>query len=175
MSVKVSLNHRTNYQYNRPILLGPQTIRLRPAPHCRTPIQSYSLQIHPQNHTITWHQDLYGNFLARINFPQPTDIFKIEVNLIADLQPFNPFDFLIENYAERYPFNYEPQLHKELSPLLEIVESGDILNSWIETNKQENIYTTQFLTTVNQKLSQDINYNIRLEPGIQTCEETLLK
>lgn len=175
MSIKVSLNHQISYQFERPVILGPQTLGLRPAPHCQTPILSYSLKISPSDYQLTWLQDHYGNFLAKVNFPQTTNYFKIEVDLIAQIQPINPFNFLIEGYATEYPFAYEPRLAQELSPFLKITESGELLKKWIEINRQQNIYTSNFLLDLSQKLAQDIQYQIRLDPGIQTCEETLEK
>ena len=175
MSIKVSINHEIYYSFERPIILGPHTLGLRPSPHCRTPIQSYSLKICPQDHSLTWQQDPYGNFLARVNFPQRTDYLKIEVDIIAQMRPINPFNFLIESYAERYPFTYEPRLLKELAPFLEFTESSPLLQDWVEKNQQNDVYTTQFLTSINQQLAQEIVHNIRLDPGIQTCQETLSK
>ena len=175
MSIKVNLNHQLIYSFNRSIILGPHQLGLRPSPHCRTPIQSYSLKIEPQEHHITWQQDLYGNFISKVNFPQSTDKLKIEVDIIAKLQPINPFDFLLASYAEKYPFVYENQLNKELSSFLEITESGKLLQQWVNKNRETEAYTINFITSINQQLSQDINYEIRLEAGIQTCEETLKK
>ncbi|MFP4100183.1 transglutaminase family protein [Coleofasciculus sp.] len=173
MPIKVSLNHQLAYHFQRPVILGPHTLGLHPSPHCRTPIQSYSLTIQPQEHSLTWQNDPYGNRLARLNFPKPTDTLAIEVDIIAQLQPINPFNFLVEQYAERYPFNYDPQLQKELSPFLEISESGKLLSDWVEENRKNDIYITGFLGEINQKLAQDITHTIRLETGIQSCAETL--
>jgi transglutaminase-like putative cysteine protease len=175
MSIKVNFHHQLHYRYDRPIILGPQTLGLRPAPHSKTPIHSYSLKIEPRNHSITWQQDPYGNFLARINFPDPTDYFNIDVDLIAQLQPINPFNFVMETYGSQYPFRYEPQLEKELIPFLEITESGPQLQAWVKQHQQHNIYTPTFLTTINQQLAQQIQYTVRFEPGIQTCEHTLIQ
>ncbi|NET28819.1 DUF2126 domain-containing protein [Okeania sp. SIO1I7] len=175
MSIKVSLNHQLIYNFDRPIILGPHLLGLRPSPHCRTPIQNYSLKIEPQEHQITWQQDLYGNFISKVNFIQRTNKLKIEVDIIAELKPINPFDFLLENYAEKYPFVYEKQLNKELTPFLEISESGNLIQEWIEQNRQTITYTTNFIHLITKQLAQDITYEIRLEPGIQTCEETLNK
>ncbi len=175
MSIKVSLNHQISYQFERSVFLGPHTLGLRPSPHCRTPILSYSLNIFPSDHQLTWLQDHDGNFLARVNVPQSTDFLKIEVDLIAQIQPINPFNFLIESYATNYPFQYEPRLAKELSPFLEITESGELIKKWVELHRQNDIYTPNFLLDLNQKLAQDIEYQLRFEPGIQTCIETLQK
>ncbi|MEB3885134.1 transglutaminase family protein [Lyngbya sp. CCY1209] len=175
MSIKVSLNHQLSYQFERPVILGPHTIGLRPSPHCRTPINSYSLNIEPRDYSITWQQDPYGNYLARVNFPQKSDRLTVTVDLIADLHPINPFDFVMESYAERYPFNYEKQLAKELIPFLEIADSGELVENWVEKNRASDIYTPEFILNINQQLSREIEYTVRLEPGIQTCEETLQK
>src|SRR6202451_1476640 len=119
MSIHVSLNHKTRYKYDRRINLGPQVVRLRPAPHCRTPILAYSLKIRPQDHFINWQQDPQANYLARLVFPEPTDEFFVEVDLVAEMAVFNPFDFFLEPSAEKYPFVYSETLARELRPFLE--------------------------------------------------------
>lgn len=173
MTITVSLNHQLIYRFDRPVVLGPHTLGLRPSPHCATPIQSYHLKLKPERHTILWQQDPYGNFLARVNFPDPVEVLEIEVDLIAQLQPINPFNFLLEQSASYYPFTYEPILAKELIPFLEISPPGHRLKTWVESHRQSQVYTPNFLVNLNQKLSQDIQYQIRLEEGIQSCEETL--
>ena len=177
MPIRVALRHRTHYDYDRAVNLSPQVIRLRPAPHARTPIQAYSLQISPENHFINWQQDPFGNYLARVVFPEKTDHLHIDVEVIADMVTFNPFDFFLEDYAETIPFTYDEQLKKELAPYLERTESGPLLDRWIEEFKgagaQEETPTVTWLVQLNQRLAADIHYNVRMEPGIQSCETTL--
>lgn len=176
MGIQVAIRHHTKYIYDRAIKLFPQTVRLRPAPHTRNQIKSYALKIHPENHFINWQQDPFGNYLARIDFPDPTNEFVIDVEVITEMVTINPFDFFLEEYADQFPFQYEEQLRKELSPYLEIKEQGDLLLQWVDKAKRffgDN--SVNFLVNLNQQLCKDIDYTIRMEAGIQSCEETLGK
>lgn len=175
MSIQITLNHHKSYQFERPIFLGPHVIRLRPSPHYPLPIQSYTLKISPEDHSLSWRQDVYGNWLAKVNFPNPIQHFKIEVELLINLYPINPFQFLIDPDAVEYPFIYEDLLKQELNSFFEIKESGELLQQYLETLDTTRQFTTNFITAINQKIAQDIEYQMRLEEGIQSCEETLTK
>jgi uncharacterized protein (DUF2126 family)/transglutaminase-like putative cysteine protease len=154
--------------------MSPHVFRLRPAPHCRTAIESYSFKILPDDHFINWQQDPFGNFLARVVFNKPATELILDVELIARLEVFNPFDFFVEEYAEKFPFTYDTQLKKELIPYLETTESGPLLMEWIEKNRvTKPTRIVDFLVGINQQLWKDIAYSIRLEPGVQTSEESL--
>jgi uncharacterized protein (DUF2126 family)/transglutaminase-like putative cysteine protease len=173
MAIRVALNHQTTYRYDRPVSLSPHIIRLRPAPHCRTPIRAYSLKVRPENQFLNWQQDPFGNYLARFVFPEKTWELAIEVDLIAEMTVINPFDFFVEQYAEQFPFQYDPQLRKELGPYLEISEDGPLLHKWLANIDRSAPNTVLFLVDLNRRIRQDIDYIIRMEPGVQTCEETL--
>lgn len=173
MTIRVALSHHTLYRYDRLISLGPQVIRLRPAPHCRTPVSSYSLKIHPDEHFLNWQQDPFGNYLARLVIPEQTDRFEIEINLTADLTVINPFDFFIEEASEDFPFEYEPELAKDLRPFLERKKQGPRFDAYLRSIDCRKRRTTNFLVDLNQRVWKDIKYLIRMEPGVQTPEETL--
>ena len=175
MAIRVALNHVTEYNYDRPVSLGPQVVRLRPAVHSRTPILSYSLKITPDKHFINWQQDPFGNFLARLVFPERTRKFRVEVDLVAEMTVVNPFDFFLEEFAEHYPFKYPKHTLRDLQPYLEIDEGGPLLDEWlkgVDTSRQR---TIDFLVALNNRLQNDIGYTIRMEPGVQSCEVTLGK
>ncbi len=176
MAIQVALNHRTAYDYDRPVTLGPQLVRLRPAPHARTPVLSYSLRVTPEDHFINWQQDPFGNFMARLVFPEKTRRFSVEVDLIADLTAINPFDFFVEPEAEAFPFDYAPWLRKELGPYLE-TDLGDDptprLDRFVAAMPKSAGRTVDWLIDLNQRASEEIDYLIRMEPGVQTPEQTL--
>jgi len=173
MSIHVALHHKTHYRYDRWVSLGPQVVRLRPAPHCRTPILSYSLKIRPHQHFINWQQDPQSNYLARLVFPEKTKELFIEVDLVAKLDVLNPFDFFLEPGADLYPFTYDAALGKELRPYLEVQPPGPLLGSFLENVPKRRTRSIDFLVELNRCLQQQIQYVIRLAPGVQSCEETL--
>ncbi|MDY6812513.1 MAG: transglutaminase family protein [Pseudomonadota bacterium] len=174
MSIHVALNHWTEYRYDRPVRLSPQTIRLRPAPHCRTPIESYALRIAPQPHFINWLQDPFGNFVGRVVFPEPVRRFAVTVDLVADMTVINPFDFFVEEYAERYPFDYPDALARQLAPYRHAPTPGPRLADYLATVAvPHETRTIDFLVELNQRLSKEVAYTVRLEPGVQSCEQTL--
>jgi uncharacterized protein (DUF2126 family)/transglutaminase-like putative cysteine protease len=173
MAIHVALNHKTEYRYDRPINLGPQIVRLRPAPHCRTRILSYSLKISPKNHFINWQQDPHSNYLARLVFPERTREFLVEVDLVAEMAVFNPFDFFLEPAAEEYPFAPDPAAARDLRPFLETEPAGPLLSAFLAEVPRTRVRTIDFLVALNQRLQHLIAYVIRMEPGVQTCEQTL--
>ena len=175
MSIHVALHHVTSYRYDRLVNLSPQVVRLRPAPHCRTPILSYSLRVEPETHFINWQQDPFSNYLARLVFPEKTGTFKVTVDLVAEMAVYNPFDFFLEPSAETFPFSYEAGLEQELAPYRVPEPATPALQAFLDTIDRTEVRTIDFLVGLNQRLQREIGYTIRLEPGVQTPEETLTK
>jgi uncharacterized protein (DUF2126 family)/transglutaminase-like putative cysteine protease len=173
MAINVALTHKTHYRYDRRVSLGPQIVRLRPAPHCRTSILSYSLKVRPEKHFINWQQDPQSNYLARLVFPEPTTEFFVEVDLVAEMGIFNPFDFFLDPTAEGYPFSYDAVLSRELRPYLETEPAGPRLLSFLARMPLTGKRTIDFLVALNQRVKDEVGYVIRMESGVQTCEETL--
>src|ERR1017187_9903860 len=187
MSIHVALHHQTHYHYDRWVTLGPQVVRLRPAPHCRTRILSYSLRIAPEEHFLNWQQDPQSNFLARIVLPEPTNEFVVEVDLVAEMSVLNPFDFFLEPEAGVFPFKYDQSLEHDLAPFqlkgpptpFFMKFLGDVKRDLLGSAgiapeaKGQRPQTNDFLVALNQRLWRDIKYLIRLEPGVQTPEQTL--
>jgi transglutaminase-like putative cysteine protease len=175
MTIQIAIHHKTEYRYDRPVRLGPHVLRLRPAPHCRTPILSYSLKVEPAGHFINWQQDPFSNYLARLIMPDKTRTLAIDVDLIAELSVINPFDFFLDEAALNYPFSYEPRLAKDLAIYRDVTERGPALIEWVSTVDRSERPTVDFLVDLNQRVQREIAYTIRLEPGVQSGEETLTK
>lgn len=173
MAVRVALTHRTKYKYERPASLGPQTVRLRPAPHNRTPIHSYSLRLQPKEHFLNWQQDPHGNYLARVVVPEKTTEFEVLVSLVADLEAYNPFDFFLAPEAEEFPFVYDARDAMNLESYLKKSELTPLLGSFIAGVDLTKRRTVDFLVELNQRVFAAVAYVIRMEPGVQTAEETL--
>ena len=173
MTLHVALTHRTTYDYDRPVALGPQTIRLRPAPHARTPILSYALRIEPEGHFRSWQQDPQGNFLARVVVPERTRRFAVTVDLVADMATINPFDFFLEPEAETWPFGYDPVLEQELAPFRRLEAPGPKLNALLAGIARDSVRTIDKLVELNQRVQGLVAYIVRMEPGTWSPEETL--
>jgi uncharacterized protein (DUF2126 family)/transglutaminase-like putative cysteine protease len=174
VSIHVALNHVTHYRYDRRVMLGAQVVRLRPAPHCRTPVLSYSLRVEPGEHFINWQQDPFANYLARLVFDQPTTEFKITVDLVAEMAVYNPFDFFLEPEAETFPFRYAADVQRDLAPYLAKGPQTPHFKALLDSVPLTPRRTIDFLVYINQRLQNDIRYLIRMEPGVQTPEQTLV-
>ncbi|HVJ20815.1 MAG TPA: transglutaminase family protein [Polyangiaceae bacterium] len=177
MAIRVALQHITEYAFDRPVEFSPHVVRLRPAAHSRTAIESYSLLVTPEDHFINWQQDPFGNYLARFVFQQPTDMLRFEVNLVADLVTINPFDFFLEESAEKYPFAYDAALKRELSPYLETTQTGPAFRSLVGAVR-DNIARPErrivdVLVDINRLIQRSLRYDVRMEPGVFTPDETL--
>jgi uncharacterized protein (DUF2126 family) len=175
VSIHVALNHLTHYRYDRLVGLSPQIVRLRPAPHCRTRILSYSLRVTPADHFINWQQDPEANYLARLVFPDETRYLRIEVDLVAEMSVYNPFDFFLAPYAEKFPFKYDSNERRELVPYLVRAPTTALLQAYLAGIPKEPRRTIDFIVDINRRVAADIQYLIRMEPGVQAPEETLLK
>ncbi|MCW5624892.1 MAG: transglutaminase family protein, partial [Burkholderiales bacterium] len=179
MTIRVALYHETRYRFDRPVNLSPHEIRLRPAAHCRTPIESYSLKVTPEKNFLNWQQDPYGNFVARLVFPEKTRELKVVVDLVADMTVINPFDFFLDKSAESYPFGYADITRRELAPFLETDPLTPRLAAWIENFRRECLGkpqpTVDLLVELNSRIQRQTRYIVRMEPGVQTPEETLEK
>ncbi|MEQ9123327.1 MAG: transglutaminase family protein, partial [Alphaproteobacteria bacterium] len=173
MAIHVALTHVTSYVYDRRVGMGPQVIRLRPAPHARTPVLSYAQKIEPAEHFINWQQDPHGNYQARVVFPDPVTHFKTTVDLVADMSVQNPFDFFLEPDAEELPFDYEPGLKRELEPYLEPEPASPGFQAWIDAGPKREGRSIDFLVAINGRIQQQIEYLVRMEPGVQTAHERL--
>ena len=174
--IEVAIEHRTTYRFDRPVVLGPHVIRLRPAPHCPTPVRAYSLRVTPESHFLNWQQDPFGNFLARLVFTEPATELDITVGLVADMTVINPFDFFVEESAETYPFRYDDGLAHDLAPYLAVEPAGPLLDTWLTTARQKlgtKVPITDYIVAVNRLVQAEVSYSVRMETGVLTPEETL--
>lgn len=173
MSITAGIYHLTHYKYDRPVTLGPQVIRLRPAPHSRTRVISHSLKVSPADHFVNHQQDIYGNWMARFVFPEPVRELKIEVDLVADMSVYNPFDFFIEDSATDYPFDYDENIASDLVIYQRAEPAGPLLAEFLASIPRNSMRTIDFLVALNARIARDTTYEIRMEPGVQSPEQTL--
>jgi transglutaminase-like putative cysteine protease len=173
MPLYAALHHVTDYRYARPVLLGPQLVRLRPAPHSRSRILSYALQVEPTSTVVHWHQDPYANYQARLLITQPTQALRLTVDLVVELVPFNPFEFFLEPEAADYPFHYEPPLARALAPYLSVDAPSPRVQAWLAQIDRRPRPSVEFVVMLNQQLHAQVRYLQRPEPGVQTPEQTL--
>ena len=175
MSIRLAIEHRTVYRYDRSVRLGPHVVRLRPAPHCRTPILAYSLQVTPAQHFVNWQQDPFGNYMARFVFPEPARELTVTVDLVADMTVINPFDFFVDEEARTWPFRYEPSLAHDLAPYLALDADGPLFGAWVTAVPRAETPINDFLVELNRRVLSDVAYSVRMDPGVQTPDETLEK
>ncbi len=185
MTIRVALQHRTTYTFDHPVTVHPHTVRLRPAPHSRTPVTAYSLTVSPRNHFLNWQQDAFGNYLARLVFSEPVSELDVTVDLVADMTVINPFDFFVEEYAETYPFSYTEELRADLEPYLRPVDDGDagagpgpLVRRWVQEHGRPRGGGTpivNFLVQLNTAVRDDVDYSVRMETGVQDPGETLTR
>ncbi len=177
MGLQVALTHRTEYRYERAVALGPQTVQLRPAPHCRTPVLSYAMEVEPREHTLRWGFDALGNHVARVAIAERTEVFGVSVELLADMTPQNPFDFVVEPGFESFPLRYSAELAADLAPYMAPSSgagfAGPGLRGFLGGISREKQSVVSFLVGLNQRLQAEIGYNVRMEHGVQSPEETL--
>ena len=176
MSIQVALTHTTSYSYDRLVTLSPQVIRLRPAPHCRTKIISYSLTLEPEDHFLNWQQDPFGNFLARMVPNTLASKLSVTVDLVAEMAVLNPFDFFVDESARDWPFSYDATTKEDLRPYLAVPPASPLLQDYLQSlTFAKGATTLDIIVDINQKLEKHIDYLIRMEPGVQAPEETLEK
>ena len=156
MSIHVALQHVTRYKYDRPVSLGPQVVRLRPAPHCRTPVLSYSLRVEPGNHFINWQQDPFANYLARLVFPEKTTEFTVTVDLVAEMAVYNPFDFFLEPHAQTFPFAYDEAQQVELAPYLQVEPLTPLLAAYLKDIPRTERATIDFIVDLTQRVQNSV-------------------
>src|SRR5215471_1552859 len=177
MSITVSLHHKTRYAYDRPVKLTPQVVRLRPAPHCRTPIGAYSLKVRPEPHFVNWQQDPFGNYQARLVFPNEATFLELEVDLTAEMTALNPFDFFVEESAERYPFAYDAEEKVELAPYLALAPARERFAAFVAEAQaaccKPGRRTVDVLVDLNRRVRDALRYDVRMEPGVFAPDETL--
>ncbi len=173
MTIRVGIHHKTVYKFDRLVSISPHQIRLRPAPHTRTPVHQYSIKVEPEDHFVNWQQDPFGNYIGRYVFNRKAHKMIIEVDMVVDMVTIDPFDFFVEESAEKFPFKYDKQLSKELTPYFECTESGPLLLERVRQVPTKPKRIVDFLVDLNYQLHHDIGYGIRMEPGVQTCEQTL--
>src|SRR5262249_1009773 len=160
--IHVALEHTTIYRFDRAVELAPHIVRLRPAPHCRTPVLAYSLRIEPAKHFLNWQQDPFGNHLARLVFPEKARELTVTVDLVADITVINPFDFFVDEHAKHHPFAYDDETERDLVPYLEVTDpGGPLVDAWLAehpgaTNDGEPWETNDFLVALNQRVATDI-------------------
>ncbi|MCA9629115.1 MAG: transglutaminase family protein [Myxococcales bacterium] len=172
--MRVLLRHQTRYRYAAPVALGPHVVRLRPAAHTRAVVESYNLRLEPEPE-LRWQQDPWGNRIARLSFgkDQRVQALEVDVDLALDIRPVNPFDFFVDDRCESLPFSYPDGLDEELAPFLSSPR-GPLLDAFVAEQPLEG-YPTDWLVALNMRVAQRVQYLIRLDPGLQTSEETLTK
>lgn len=176
--MRVLIQHRSRYIYERPSLLGPQVIRLRPSDHTRARIETYRLAVSPE-HRMHWQRDPHGNHIARVTFKAGQRVAALEmvVELGVEIHPVNPFDFFLDDRVKKVPFRYPDRLDAELAPYLDTGDPAYRLGKHTTELLKQLPWegdTVGVLIGMNAEIQKRVAYVIRDEAGVWTPEETLV-
>ena len=153
---RIALRHRLDYRFDRPVRLSTHWLRLCPAPGTRANITAYTLRVGPRTHFLNWLRDPFENHLARLDLPEPVRHFTLDLEILAELQPVNPFDFLTEPYAANHPFDYPEQLARDLAPYLLQPATGPATRAWLAALDRTETPTIERLTALNQCVGETL-------------------
>jgi uncharacterized protein (DUF2126 family) len=106
-------------------------------------------------------------------FPERTTEFSITVDLTAEMTVINPFDFFVEPYAETLPFSYPDDLRRDLAAYLDVDDDGPMIEAAFAALEPSGKNTVDFLVALNAEIQRKVRYVVRMEPGVQTPDETL--
>jgi transglutaminase-like putative cysteine protease len=173
---RLQIRHLTHYHYAEQVRLLPHTLHLRPRDGYDIRVQSSKLEIKP-GFQIRWKRDIYDNSVAVVNFLALAQELVIASDVVVEHYEDQPLNFVLEENARRFPFQYDAAERIDLAPYQSAVFPQDqaLLKDWIADvyNPQFSVDTIDMLTMINQKIANRLQYMVREEPGVQSPATTL--
>lgn len=172
MNRRYQIHHHTIYRYDTSVTFSPHYLRLKPQESDVCDTLSYTLDVSPPC-SVYWSEDIIGNHVAKCIFSTPSDILDIRTVLEVSLGEKNPFAFIVDEYAENYPFAYRPYEQNGLQYYLQVQEQGELFTQWVARFSPLSMYVVSMLREVANAIAMEIRYEKRHEPGYLPAEQTL--
>lgn len=173
---RLKISHLTEYRFFDNVTLQPHKLLLRPREGPEVHIESSSLLISPR-HRTKWHRDALDNSTAIVEFMEMAQTLSINSEVIIQHYEDNPLDFLVEDYAVNYPFQYDHRELAELQPFLQPVYRNDYaaIQNWFSQIgiSQSQTQTYVLLDHMCKNIMSFFAYIVREEPGVQSPAQTL--
>jgi transglutaminase-like putative cysteine protease len=173
---RLNITHVTEYVFATYVTLQPHRLLLRPRESHTLRIESSNLVIHPA-HTIRWQRDALDNSVAIVDFLMASDHVRIASEVSVRMFEDAPLDFVMEDYAVTYPFDYAREEEPDLAAFRQSVHVQDrpVVSEWIASLgcSRGPIETFVLLDRMNRDIASAFSYQAREEPGVQSPALTL--
>lgn len=173
---RIQILHVTEYQFPQPVVLLSHRLLVRPREGHDVRIESSRLDISPA-YQVRWTRDVYGNIVATLEFQELAATLKVTSEVIVQLRTDAAMVFPLAHTATQFPFQYDepeqPDLLHYVQPIY-VADKPQVM-TWLGdlVHPEQHWETTALLNAINAKIANEIQYEVREEPGVQSPKVTL--